>query len=94
MSDGSLKFPDGFLWGAATSHFQVEGHPKEIASRLSDWALWTNEAGRISDSTSADQACQFYHRYEDDIVLIRDMNLNAFRLSFNWPASVSYTHLS
>ncbi|MFA7338007.1 MAG: family 1 glycosylhydrolase [Candidatus Obscuribacterales bacterium] len=86
MSDGSLKFPDGFLWGAATSHFQVEGHPKEIASRLSDWALWTNEAGRISDSTSADQACQFYHRYEDDIVLIRDMNLNAFRLSFNWPA--------
>jgi len=86
LSDGSLKFPDGFLWGAATSHFQVEGHPKEIASRLSDWALWTNEAGRISDSTSADQACQFYHRYEDDIVLIRDMNLNAFRLSFNWPA--------
>ncbi|MBP9093794.1 family 1 glycosylhydrolase [bacterium] len=86
MSDSSLKFPDGFLWGAATSHFQVEGHPKEIASRLSDWALWTNEAGRISDSTSADQACQFYHRYEDDIVLIRDMNLNAFRLSFNWPA--------
>ena len=86
MSDGSLKFPDGFLWGAATSHFQVEGHPKEIASRLSDWALWTNEAGRISDSTSADQACQFYHRYEDDIILMRDMNLNAFRLSFNWPA--------
>ncbi|CAN5143044.1 glycoside hydrolase family 1 protein [soil metagenome] len=86
MSDGSLKFPDGFLWGAATSHFQVEGHPKEIAARLSDWALWTNEIGRISDSTSADQACQFYQRYQDDIVLMRDMNLNAFRLSFNWPA--------
>jgi len=85
-TEPSLKFPDGFLWGAATSHFQVEGHPKEIQARLSDWALWTNEVGRISDSTSADKACEFYDRYEDDIALIRDMNLNAFRFSFNWPA--------
>lgn len=86
LSNGSLKFPEGFFWGAATSHFQVEGHPKEIGARLSDWAQWTNEAGRIADSTTADQACQFYERYLSDIAMMRDMNLNAFRFSFNWPA--------
>ena len=77
------------MWGAATSHFQVEGHPKEIADRLSDWALWTAEAGRISDNTTADRACEFYSRYEDDIALIKELNLNAFRMSFNWPALVN-----
>jgi beta-glucosidase len=84
-----LAFPEGFLWGAATSHFQVEGHPKEIAHRLSDWALWTAQSGRISDNTTADRACEFYTRYEDDIALIKELNLNAFRLSFNWPALLS-----
>lgn len=82
----AYRFPDNFLWGAATSHFQVEGHPHEIENRLSDWAQWTAETGRIADRTTADQACQFYYRYEEDIRLIRSLNLNAFRLSFNWPA--------
>jgi beta-glucosidase len=81
-----LRFPPGFLWGAATSHFQVEGHPKEILHRLSDWSRWTAEVGRISDNTTADMACEFYTRYENDIALIKELNLNAFRLSFNWPA--------
>ncbi|MBS2008154.1 MAG: glycoside hydrolase family 1 protein [Cyanobacteria bacterium SZAS TMP-1] len=81
-----MTFPRGFLWGAATSHFQVEGHPKEIAHRLSDWAQWTEEAGRISDNTTADQACQFYERFEQDLLLVKELNLNAFRISFNWPA--------
>lgn len=85
-SNDIIKFPDNFLWGAATSHFQVEGHPHEIENRLSDWAQWTEEAGRIADKTSADHACQFYYRYEEDIELIRSLGLNAFRLSFNWPA--------
>lgn len=80
------RFPENFLWGAATSHFQVEGHPEEIEKRLSDWAQWTAETGRIADRTTADQACEFYYRYEEDINLIRSLNLNAFRLSFNWPA--------
>lgn len=81
-----MSFPGGFLWGAATSHFQVEGHPKEIADRLSDWAIWTAESGRILDNSTADKACEFYTRYQDDIALIKQLNLNAFRISFNWPA--------
>ena len=84
--DKILKFPDGFLWGAATSHFQVEGHPKEIDGTLSDWSRWTKEEGRISDKSHADQACEFYFRFEEDLSLIKDLNLGAFRLSLNWPA--------
>ncbi len=81
-----LKFPAGFLWGAATSHFQVEGHPHEMSGRTSDWSEWTTLDGKISDSTTADRACDFYNRYADDIEICRKLNLNAFRISLNWPA--------
>lgn len=88
-SDQQLfKFPEGFLWGAATSHFQVEGHPLEIGTRLSDWAQWTAQDGKIADRTTADQACEFYSRYTSDIELCKKLNLNAFRLSLNWAALI------
>ena len=81
-----LSFPQGFLWGCATSHFQIEGFPDEIQNRLSDWANWTNDKSRIADQTSADEACQFYQRHLDDLALIEELGLKAFRISFNWPA--------
>jgi beta-glucosidase len=87
--DGSppiLHFPQGFLWGVATSHFQVEGNQQEIRGRLSDWAGWTAINGKILDRSTADRACDFVTRYEEDIDLCKALNLNAFRLSFNWPA--------
>ncbi len=83
---GPLRFPEGFLWGAATSHFQVEGHPHETESRFSDWSAWTCEDGKIFDQTTADTACEFHTRYESDIKLCKELHLNAFRLSLNWPA--------
>lgn len=85
-TDQDLCFPEGFLWGVATSHFQVEGHPVEIGSRLSDWANWTKETGRIFDQSTADRACEFFARYRTDIELCEKLNLNSFRLSLNWPA--------
>jgi beta-glucosidase len=81
-----LQFPDQFLWGVSTSHFQVEGNPAEIEQRLSDWAAWTVTNGKILDRSTADRACDFYCRYEEDIQLCKALNLNAFRMSFNWPA--------
>jgi beta-glucosidase len=81
-----ITFPDGFLWGAATSHFQVEGNPSEISTRCSDWAEWTVSDGRIADRTTADEACQFFRRYPDDLELLNELNLNTFRISLNWPA--------
>ncbi|MBX9770257.1 MAG: family 1 glycosylhydrolase, partial [Candidatus Obscuribacterales bacterium] len=72
----------------ATSHFQVEGNPKEMSGRLSDWSMWTNCDGKIIDKTNADQACEFFSRYKDDLQLCQNMGLNAFRLSLNWAALV------
>lgn len=81
-----FKFPENFLWGVSTSHFQIEGNPHEIKERVSDWAAWTAMQGRILDQSSADRACDFFSRYEEDIDLCKSLNLNTFRLSLNWPA--------
>ncbi|HEY9684897.1 MAG TPA: family 1 glycosylhydrolase [Oculatellaceae cyanobacterium] len=80
-----LDFPNGFLWGAATSHFQIEGHPGEAGKRLSDWSAWTVLDGKISDRSNADKACEFFLRHASDREICRQLNLNAFRLSLNWP---------
>jgi beta-glucosidase len=81
-----LKFPEDFLWGVATSHFQVEGNPEEIKRRVSDWATWTAMQGKILDQSTADRACDFFSRYEEDIDLCKQLNINTFRLSLNWAA--------
>lgn len=80
------KFPQDFLWGASTSHFQIEGFPFEISNRLSDWSQWTQNPSHIADQTNGDQACEFYKRYASDLDLLTELNLNAFRLSLNWAA--------
>ena len=80
-----LGFPDGFLWGVATSHFQIEGHPGENSQRLSDWSQWTALEGKIADKSTADMACQFFERFGADMDMCRSLNLNAFRISLNWP---------
>jgi beta-glucosidase len=83
-----LHFPNGFIWGAATSHFQVEGNSLEFERGMSDWSAWCREAGRISDNTTAHPACEFLTRYESDVELCRKLNLTGFRLGLNWPALV------
>lgn len=81
-----LNFPEGFLWGVSTSHFQIEGNPDEFPSRASDWAKWTALDGKILDRSNADRTCDFFSKYPADIDLCQKLNLNTFRLSLNWPA--------
>ena len=83
---GALIFPADFLWGAATSHFQIEGNPNEITNRLSDWSKWTTDPSHIADQSTGDRACEFYQHYSSDIELLSELNLNAFRISLNWAA--------
>lgn len=93
MSKGDTKisgnnfadFPPGFLWGAATSHFQTEGHPIEMDKRLSDWSSWAILEGKISDRTNADRASDSYMRHASDRDICKQLNLNAFRMGLNWP---------
>ncbi len=86
QDSSTRKFPPGFLWGAATSHFQIEGYGSEMQARLSDWSNWMIAPDKIIDGTTADEACDFLHRYLDDIEILESLKLNAFRLSINWPA--------
>jgi beta-glucosidase len=86
ITDNNFRhFPPGFLWGAATSHFQIEGHPTEVGKRLSDWSAWSVTEGKIADRSNADRACEFYARYDADRQICKGLNLNAFRMSLNWP---------
>lgn len=84
-NNGSLHFPDKFLWGVSTSAYQVEGYPAEAKERLSDWSRWVVNNGKIQDGTGADRACEFYQRYPEDLQLCDALNVNCFRLSLNWP---------
>src|SRR3990167_4437883 len=68
-----LKFPEGFLWGSATSAHQVEGNNKN-----SDWWAWENEK---TDRFRSGDACDQYNRYEEDFDLVKELNHNSHRLS-------------
>ncbi|MFN3301524.1 MAG: glycoside hydrolase family 1 protein [Patescibacteria group bacterium] len=72
------KFPKDFLWGVAISSYQVEGN-----NYYSDWYSW-EKLGKIKDGSTSGLACDFYHRYQEDIDLAKNLNLNAFRLSLEW----------
>jgi beta-glucosidase len=85
MSSNFISFPKDFLWGAATSSFQVEGSPLADGAAKSNWYEWTRTSGRIANGENADVACDHYHRYKEDVALMKEMGLKAYRFSFSWP---------
>jgi beta-glucosidase len=72
-------FPEGFFWGVGHSAFQVEGSPRD-----SDWREWTRTPGKILDKTDAEEATDFWNRYDEDFALARELGANSFRLSIAW----------
>ncbi|MCX7778965.1 MAG: glycoside hydrolase family 1 protein [Patescibacteria group bacterium] len=72
------RFPKNFLWGVAISSYQTEGY-----NFYADWYSW-EKLGKIKDGSISGQACDFYHRYQEDIDLAQSLNFNAFRLSLEW----------
>ena len=72
------QFPKDFLWGVAISSYQTEGN-----NFYSDWYAW-EKLGKIKDGSVSGLACDFYHRFKEDIELAKSLNLNAFRLSVEW----------
>jgi len=83
MSD-SATFPADFLWGAATSAYQIEGSPLADGAGPSIWHEFAHTPGRICNNETGDVACDHYHRYREDIELMRAMGLNAYRFSVSW----------
>jgi len=80
-----ISFPKGFLWGTATAAYQVEGAWKEDGRGESIWDRFAHTAGKVKGGDTGDVACDFYHRYRDDIEIMRRLNQKSCRFSIAWP---------
>jgi beta-glucosidase len=78
-------FPPDFLWGAATSAYQIEGATTEDGRGEGIWDRFCTVPGAVRNGESGAIACDFFHRYPDDVRLMRELGLGAFRLSVSWP---------
>lgn len=83
MSD-SIRFPAGFLWGAATSAYQIEGSPLADGAGPSNWHHFAHTHGTTANGETGDLACDHYHRSAEDVALMAELGLNAYRFSINW----------
>ncbi|HEV2289809.1 MAG TPA: GH1 family beta-glucosidase [Candidatus Acidoferrales bacterium] len=84
-SAATSPFGENFLWGAAMSAYQTEGAPHEDGKGVSVWDVFSHTPGKIRDNQTGDLACDFYHRYAEDVGHMREMGLTAFRFSVSWP---------
>jgi beta-glucosidase len=80
----AISFPDGFRWGAATSAYQIEGASREDGKGESIWDRFVQVPGAIRGGATGDVACDHYHRWSEDVSLLRDLGLNAYRFSIAW----------
>ena len=79
------SFPEGFHWGTATASYQIEGAWKEDGKGESIWDRFAHTEGKIRTGDTGDIACDSYHCFNDDIGMMREMNLNSYRFSISWP---------
>src|SRR6202048_2812483 len=79
------SFPNGFVWGTATSAYQIEGAVDEDGRGRSIWDTFAHTPGKIEDHSTGDRANDHYHRYKEDVRLIKDLGVKAYRFSIAWP---------
>ncbi|MGB5655558.1 MAG: family 1 glycosylhydrolase, partial [Acidimicrobiia bacterium] len=84
----TYDFPEGFVWGSATSSYQIEGAVAEDGRGESIWDRFSHTPGRVKNGDTGDVACDHYHRWGDDVALMQSLNLNAYRFSIAWPRIV------
>jgi beta-glucosidase len=84
-SHAPARFPDGFIWGTATSAYQIEGAVSEDGRGRSIWDTFAHTPGKIGDRSTADRANDHYHRYKEDVGLIKELGAKAYRFSIAWP---------
>jgi beta-glucosidase len=88
QADGATvhrRFPDGFLWGTATASYQVEGAFKEDGRGMSVWDTFSHTPGKVVANATGDEADDHYHRFKDDIHLMRALGVKSYRFSIAWP---------
>jgi beta-glucosidase len=79
------RFPDDFRWGTSTAAYQIEGAVRENGRGVSVWDTFTSEPGRVIDGSSGAVTCDHYHRFAEDVALMRDLGTDGYRLSIAWP---------
>ncbi len=84
-STADAAFPQDFIWGSATAAYQIEGAAREDGKGLSIWDTFCTRAGTIEGGRSGDVACDHYHRWPEDVALMRDTGLQSYRFSISWP---------
>jgi beta-glucosidase len=82
------SFPEGFYWGSATASFQIEGASHEDGRGESIWDRFAATSGKIVTGETGEPACDSYHRYPDDITVMRELGMTAYRFSLAWPRIV------
>ena len=85
LASSRSKLSPDFVWGVSTSSYQIEGAAHEDGRGPSIWDTYCQQAGRIANGDTGDVACDHYHRYPEDIGLMRDLGVKAYRFSVSWP---------
>ncbi|HJX89049.1 MAG TPA: GH1 family beta-glucosidase [Pyrinomonadaceae bacterium] len=81
----SREFPKGFLWGSATASYQVEGAVNEDGRGPSIWDTFSHTPGKVVDNATGDVADDHYHRYKEDVQLMKALGVKSYRFSIAWP---------
>ncbi|TYQ16737.1 UNVERIFIED_CONTAM: broad-specificity cellobiase [Acetivibrio alkalicellulosi] len=81
----TTKFPKDFIWGSATSSYQIEGAYNEDGKGESIWDRFCHTPGKIQDGGTGDVACDHYHRYKEDVGLMKEIGMHSYRYSISWP---------
>lgn len=79
-----MSFREDFVWGAATSAYQIEGAVKEDGKGEHIWDVYTKEQGKIFEGHTGEVACDHYHRYKEDVQIMKEIGLKGYRFSIDW----------
>jgi beta-glucosidase len=80
-----MAFPENFVWGAATSAYQIEGAANEEGRGESVWDMFCRQPGRVHEGCTGRTACDHYHRYKHDVSIMHSLGIPAYRFSVSWP---------
>ena len=78
-------FPEDWVWGAATAAYQIEGSVREGGRGESIWDVFSHTPGAIVNGDTGDIACDHFHRFPEDVALMRELGLGGYRFSIAWP---------